>query len=67
METKKWYDSLGVWGGAVVVGATIAGFFGYQIDEAAQAQIVDAIVAGVTAIGGLLAIIGRVKANKQIK
>ncbi len=66
-EQKKWYQSQTIIAAVVVVVATVAGFFGYTIDLETQAGIVDAILALITAIGGVVAIYGRVKANRIIK
>jgi len=64
---KEWYKSKTVWGGIIAVGAAIAGAFGISLDVATQYQISDYIVVGVGAVGGLLAIYGRVKAEQSIK
>lgn len=66
-ETKKWYTSRSVWGGIIVIGATVAGGCGYVVDEATQGQVLDYIMTGVTALGGLMAIVGRMKADKAIE
>jgi hypothetical protein len=66
-EEKKWWESRTVWGGLVAIGAAAAGAAGYQVDADTQGQAVELILAGITAVGGLLAIVGRVKATKAIK
>ena len=65
-ENKAWYMSKTVWGGLIAVGAAVAGSFGVDVDAATQGEIADYIVVGVGAIGGLVAIWGRVKAEKKI-
>ncbi len=65
-ENKPWYQSKTVWGGLIALGAAVAGSFGIEIDAGTQGEIVDYIVLGVGAIGGLVAIWGRVKADKKI-
>ena len=67
MDEKAWYESKAVWGGLVAVGAAAAGTFGIAVDADTQGQIADLIVVGVGAVGGLLAIYGRIKAGKSIK
>jgi len=67
MDSKAWYTSKTVWGGLIAVGAAIAGGFGIVIDADTQNDIADLAVVAVGAVGGLLAIVGRVKANKAIK
>lgn len=64
---KNWYESKAVWGGLIAVGAAVAGALGISIDASTQSEITDYIVVGVGAVGGLVAIYGRVKADKQIK
>lgn len=64
---KKWWESKAVWGGLIAVGAAAAGAFGIVIDVDTQDQIAECVVVAATAIGGLLAIYGRVKAEQQIK
>lgn len=66
METKKWWESKAVWGGIIAVGSAAAGLFGFTVDEATQEQAVGYVMAVVGAAGGLLAIYGRVKAEKKI-
>ena len=67
MDNKAWYTSKAVWGGLIAIGAAVAGGFGVVIDTDTQGQMADLIVVGVGAIGGLLAIYGRIKAEKPIK
>lgn len=67
MDNKAWYASKAVWGGLIAVGAAVAGGFGVVVDADTQSQISDLIVVGVGAVGGLLAIYGRIKAGKSIK
>ena len=65
-ETKKWYQSKTVWGSVVTIGAAIAGVFGYGIDADTQGRIVENISSIVAAAGGLLALVGRLVADKKI-
>jgi len=65
-EGKKWFESRTVWAGIVVLFATAAGAFGFELDVAAQGEITEYIMAVVTAVGALVAIVGRVKATKTI-
>jgi len=64
---KKWWESKTVVGGLIAVGAAVAGAFGIAIDTDTQDQIAECVVVAATAIGGLLAIYGRVKAESKIK
>jgi len=64
--TKRWYKSKTIWASIVTVGAAVAGFFGYGINVNTQGVIVNNITAAITAIGGILSIIGRIVADKRI-
>ena len=71
METKKWFESLGIWGSLIVVACgVILPLFG-QADYAAllageQAGIVEWLSALGTLIGSGLAFYGRLRAKKII-
>lgn len=67
METKKWYESITIWGGVVAIGSAVANAaFGVYIDEQTQNEIAQNIMTVVGAIGGIAAIYGRLKAEKKI-
>jgi tetrahydrodipicolinate N-succinyltransferase len=70
-DVKPWWQSRAIIGGAVSIGAVVAGLFGFNVDPDTQAVIVDqgvAIGAAVaTVVGGVMAIWGRIKATKAIK
>jgi len=67
---KPWWLSRGVWGGVIAVLSGIAGLLGYAVSDTEQALIADALVVVVasasSAAGGVLAIIGRIKASTAI-
>ena len=64
---KKWYKSKAVWGGLISAFAGLAGIFGFVVDEWTQADIANACFAASSAVGGLLAVYGRVRASSVIK
>ncbi|SMO75399.1 hypothetical protein SAMN06269117_1263 [Balnearium lithotrophicum] len=70
-ETKKWYESKAIWGAVVTIFAIVLGFFGVQIDEQTKQVLINETTAFASAaaalVGSLLAIYGRVKAEKKIK
>ncbi|MCK5296456.1 MAG: hypothetical protein KAJ75_06175 [Alphaproteobacteria bacterium] len=66
IDTKPWWKSQGVWGGIIAVAAGIGGLFGYSISGADQASIAEAGIGIASAVGGLVAIIGRISASKNI-
>jgi hypothetical protein len=72
-DVKPWYQSSGIWGGLIAVIAPVAGFFGYTLtadDAKALADgVTQLIVAGsgvASIVGGIIAIVGRVRASKKI-
>lgn len=65
-DYKSIFASKTVWAGIVVVLATLAQFFGYEINAADQASIVVILTQAATLIGGAVAIYGRVTATKKI-
>lgn len=67
METKKWYQSKAIWGGIVAVASGLAGLIGVEIDEQTQQDIVNVIVEVGSVVGGVMAIYGRLKANKEVR
>ena len=66
IEEKKWYVSKSVLGGVVAVIASVFGIFGTSFDVGTQAQVVDIVIAVSGAVGGALAIYGRIKATKKV-
>lgn len=67
MDQKGWYQSKAVWGGIVALLAGILGIFGFNVGAEDQAALAETLLAIGSAVGGLLAIYGRVSASKKIK
>ncbi len=71
VQTKPWYASKTIWGGIIALIAAVLSLFGHQIDPQTQKFITDQAVQIATAIaaavGGGLAIYGRIKAEKKVK
>jgi len=65
-ETKVWWQSLTLWGAIITVLAAVAGVFGFVIDIQMQKDIVEYIMVGGSAVGGLMAAYGRIRASKVI-
>ena len=66
-QAKPALKSRAVIGGVIAVGAGIAGLFGVLVDAGTQASLATTVVDLASAIGGLLAIWGRLKATHVIK
>ena len=65
-EEKPWYLSKTIWGALVSVAATLAAMFGLPVDAGGQAALTEAILQTVSAVAGIVAILGRVSANSRI-
>jgi hypothetical protein len=72
-DTKTLLESTTVWGGIVALLSGAAGLLGYQIDATLQSDIITQITGIMTiaasigsAVGGVIAIWGRIKATKKI-
>jgi len=69
-ETKPWYASKTIWGAIITVVSLLLSLLGVQIDEQTRQVLIDQGTAMATAVGAFLgsvmAIYGRVKAQKRI-
>ena len=65
-EYRSAFASKGVWGGLVALAAGLLAMSGYTISPADQVQLVNLVAGIISAIGGILAIIGRIRATKRI-
>lgn len=65
-ETKPFWQSKTIIGSFISILAVVLGFFDIGLDEASQSDIVDAILAITASTGSLLAVYGRIKAEKKI-
>lgn len=63
---KNWYQSKTVWGALVVILSALMRAAGYEFGEAEAAQLMDAASTIATAVGGLLALYGRLTAKLPI-
>ncbi|MGH6719627.1 MAG: hypothetical protein ACREER_09945 [Alphaproteobacteria bacterium] len=66
-STKSFLASTTIWGGLVAMIAAGLGFLGYSFAEADQAQVVEWATSLAGMIGGLIAVVGRVRASKRIQ
>ena len=65
-ETKQWYLSKTVWGALIAILASLLPAMGMELDTGAQARLVDDLVSLAGAVGGLVAIYGRLTAEKRL-
>lgn len=66
-DSKNWYESKTVWGGLIAVAAPLLDLAGLPIDVGLQAELADRLVIFIGAVGGLLAIWGRLTARSAIR
>lgn len=65
-DFKGMLASKTVWGGLVALLAGVLGLFGYTVGAEDQATLVELAAGIASAVGGLVAIVGRVVATKKI-
>jgi len=65
-DMKSILASKTVWGGLIAIAAALLGMFGYTVTPSDQVAVVDAIAAVAAAVGGAIAIFGRIVATKRI-
>lgn len=65
-ETKPWWASKGVWGGVVAAAAGLAGLWGVTVGPAEVEQIVTLFTAVTSAVAGLVAVWGRIRASRRL-
>jgi hypothetical protein len=65
-DMKQWYVSKTVWGGLIAILASLMQAAGIVLDPAIQGDLADNAVALAGAVGGLIAIYGRLTAEKRL-
>ncbi|WFR96243.1 hypothetical protein [Rhizobium tumorigenes] len=66
-DGKHWYFSKTIWGALLAIGSSVLQMKGLQLGAADQATIVNSAVSIAGAVGGLLAVYGRISASTAIK
>ncbi len=65
-DEKQWYQSRTVWGALVAIAASLAQIGGVDMASDLQNDLAGNLVSLSGALGGLLAIYGRMKADKRV-
>lgn len=65
-DLKQWYQSRTIWGALIAIAASLAHAGGMTLSAGDQGQIVDSLVSVSGALGGLVAIYGRVTASAKL-
>lgn len=66
-DIKQWYQSKTVWGALVAIFAGLLQAGGIDLDTDSQTTLADSLVAISGAIGGLVALYGRLSAEKKVR
>lgn len=65
-EFKGIFASRTVWGGLLALLAGLAGLFGYTVTPEDTATLTELLASVGSAVGGIVAIYGRIRASKRI-
>lgn len=65
-DTKPWYLSRTIWASLIGVATAGAGLFGLPLAGIDNAALTETLLQAITAISGLVAILGRVGATTRI-
>lgn len=65
-DQKPWWTSAGVWGSVVAILLGIASGFGIQFDASVSDQLTQLLTSAGTLVTGIIALVGRIRATKQI-
>ena len=65
-DTKQWFASKTVWGALVAILAGLLQVCGTDLDADGQAQLADSLVSLSGIVGGLVALYGRLRADKKL-
>lgn len=66
-DSKTWYMSKTVWGGVVAILASCANLLGLEITPEDERGAVDGLTALASAVGGLIAVWGRISARSRLR
>jgi hypothetical protein len=65
-DTKPWYLSRTIWASLVTMVAGVGGLMGLPVENLDNQAVVETILQAVTALSGLIALVGRLKAVSRI-
>ena len=65
-SSKPWYLSRTIWGSVVTILTGGAGLIGLPLGGIDSAALTDTILQAITAVSGLIAIMGRISAKERI-
>lgn len=65
-EFKPWWQSKTLWGAIVTIVSAVLGLAGYELGEADREALVGLLTSLGAALGGIIAIVGRLRARSRI-
>lgn len=65
-STKPWYLSRTIWASVITVLTGLAGLSGLPVEDLDHAALVETLLQAVSAVSGLIAVIGRLSAKHRI-
>lgn len=66
IDTKPWWQSKTLWGAIATIGSAALGLAGYELGDADREALTWVLSALGAALGGVIAIIGRIQAKDRI-
>lgn len=67
MNTEKpWYLSRTIWASLITVATAVAGLTGLPVDGIDNAALTETLLQAITAIAGIVAVLGRISARDRI-
>lgn len=65
-NTKPWYLSKTIWASLVTIAAAGGSLFGLPLGGLDKPAFTDLLIQAITAVSGLIALVGRISAEKRI-
>lgn len=65
-DTKPWYLSRTIWAALVTILTAALGLFGVSLGDVDQSALVEGLLQAVTAVAGVVALVGRLSARTRI-
>ncbi len=65
-DIKPWWQSKTLWGAIVTIGSAALGLAGLDLGDADREALVELLTSLGAAVGGLIAIVGRIAARDRI-
>ncbi|SOE17460.1 hypothetical protein SAMN05877838_2359 [Hoeflea halophila] len=66
IDIKPWWQSKTLWGAIVTIGSAALGLLGYELGDADREALTGLLTSLGAALGGVIAIIGRIQAKDRI-